>query len=122
MTNNARTTSIEPWISVNNSIKALEFYKKAFGAVETYRLDVPDGVIAKLVIDNAGFWISEADDTAITSNSIRMILINANPEPLFEQALRAGATEIFPVGEDHGWKLGRLQDPFGHHWEIGHCV
>jgi PhnB protein len=31
----------------------------------------------------------------------------------------AGATEIDPVGEEHGWRLGRIQDPFGHHWEIG---
>jgi len=34
--------------------------------------------------------------------------------------LEAGATEVFPVSEDYGWKLGRLVDPFGHHWEIGH--
>jgi len=36
--------------------------------------------------------------------------------------LKAGAKEVFPIGEDHGWKLGRLVDPFGLHWEIGHPV
>ena len=53
---------------------------------------------------------------------IRMILTVANPEQIFAQALAAGATEIFPVGVEHGWKLGRLVDPFGLHWEIGHPV
>jgi len=44
------------------------------------------------------------------------------PEAFFEKALNAGAKEIFPVGEEHGWKLGRLVDPFGLHWEIGHQI
>ena len=39
---------------------------------------------------------------------------------LFAQAIKGNATEIFPVGEGHGWRLGRLCDPFGLHWEIGH--
>jgi PhnB protein len=46
-------------------------------------------------------------------------LVVPNPDVLFTQALHAGAKEIFPVGEEHGWRLGRLEDPFGHHWEIG---
>jgi PhnB protein len=49
-----------------------------------------------------------------------MILTTAAPDALFDQALKAGATQIFPVGEEHGWRLGRLVDPFGLHWEIGH--
>jgi len=36
-----------------------------------------------------------------------------------ERAVAAGATVIYPVGEEHGWRLGRIEDPFGHHWEIG---
>ena len=54
------STSIAPWLSVRNSIKAVEFYKAAFGAVESYRLDIPDGtVVAQLTIDGASFWLSE---------------------------------------------------------------
>jgi PhnB protein len=41
---------------------------------------------------------------------------------LFDRALKAGATQVFPIGEEHGWKLGRIVDPFGHHWEIGHLI
>jgi PhnB protein len=120
-------TTIQPWLYVKDSVKALEFYKEAFNAKETYRLDVPEGVIAKLSVDSAEFWISEqsADTpgpTSLGGHTARMILIVGDPEPLFLQALRAGGTEIFPVGEGHGWRLGRIMDPFGHHWEIGHPV
>jgi PhnB protein len=48
-----------------------------------------------------------------------MILTVPDPDSLFARAISAGATEVFPVGEDHGWRLGRLADPFGLHWEIG---
>jgi len=51
---------------------------------------------------------------------VRMILTVADPDSVFAEAIRAGATEIHPVSEDHGWRSGRLKDPFGHHWEIGH--
>ena len=53
---------------------------------------------------------------------MRIILIASDPERIFNKALQAGATEVFPIGEEHGWKLGRIVDPFGHHWEIGHPV
>ena len=49
-----------------------------------------------------------------------MILTVENPDIFFSQAIQAGATEVFPLGEGHGWRLGRLTDPFGLHWEIGH--
>jgi PhnB protein len=49
-----------------------------------------------------------------------MILTIANPDEVFEQARKAGATEVFPVGEEHGWRLGPLADPFGLPWEIGY--
>lgn len=118
-------TSIAPWLSIKNGMGAAEFYKKAFGAIETYRLESPDGLIAKLSIDGAEFWVSEessdADNpVAKISDAVRMIITVANPDALFAQALNAGASEVFPVGEEHGWRLGRLADPFGYHWEIGH--
>jgi PhnB protein len=53
-------------------------------------------------------------------DNIRMILIVDDPDFLFAQALKAGATEVSPVREEYGWRLGRLSDPFGFHWEIGH--
>jgi PhnB protein len=48
-----------------------------------------------------------------------MILTVSDPDALFLKAVKAGASEVFPVGEDHGWRLGRLADPFGLNWEIG---
>lgn len=54
------------------------------------------------------------------AGTIRMILTVPDPDVFFARALAAGATEVFPVGEGHGWRLGRLVDPFGLHWEIGH--
>jgi len=121
-------TSIAPWLSVRNGLKAVEFYKSAFGAVETYRLEIPDGgLVVKLSIDGAEFWVSgdSADidglrPESLGGESVRIILTVTNPDVFFEKALKAGASQIFAVGEDHGWRLGRLVDPFGLHWEIGH--
>lgn len=120
-------TSIAPWLSVRDSVNAVEFYKTAFGAIESYHLDIPDGtVVARLEIDGAEFWLSEGSGQLETnpvssdSCSIRMILTVPDPDSLFSRALEAGATQVYPVGEGHGWRIGRLVDPFGHHWEIGY--
>lgn len=110
-------TSLAPWLSISNAAHAIQFYKEAFNAIEVYRLEA-DGVIARLSVDGAEFWVTESAGPPF-NGSIRMILTVAHPDALFAQALAAGATQIFPVSEDHGWRLGRLADPFGLHWEIG---
>lgn len=118
-------TTIQPWLSVRSTTKAVAFYKAAFNAIETYRLEDPDGnAVVKLSINGAEFWLSDtpsSDKTPenIGAGSIRMILTVDDPDSLFTKALQAGATEIFPVAEEHGWRLGRIADPFGLHWEIG---
>jgi PhnB protein len=124
--------SLAPWLSVGDGERAVTFYKSAFGASEVYRLAVPEsaGVVVRLAMGGAEFWVSgdspadrDAKDQAPESlggGSVRMILTVADPDSVFARALAAGATEVFPVGEDHGWRLGRLSDPFGLHWEIGH--
>ncbi|SRR6266498_1291362 len=121
-------TTIAPWLTVQNGAKALQFYKAAFDAKETYRLEIPEGgLVVRLSIDGAEFWLSsnsaenrDSDAQAVGGGTIRMILTINNPDALFTKALKAGASEVFPVGEEHGWRLGRLIDPFGLHWEIGH--
>ncbi|HEY0433748.1 MAG TPA: VOC family protein [Chitinophagaceae bacterium] len=121
-----KAVSIEPWLTLAKGEQAVTFYKSAFNAVETYRLENPDGgFVVKLSINGADFWISsEAHEARANSplggDSLRLILVVDDPDTLFAQALKAGATEVFPVGEGHGWRLGRLSDPFGLHWEIGH--
>ena len=118
-------TSIAPWLSVRSTAKAVSFYKAAFNAIETYRLEDPDGnAVVKLSVGSAAFWLSDTpsdndEPEKIGGDTIRMILTVDDPDVIFQQALQAGATEIFPVGEEHGWRFGRVVDPFGLHWEIG---
>lgn len=121
--------SLAPWLSVADGSRALDFYRAAFDAAESYRLEIPDGsLILRLSVGGAQFWVSggpagsqgQKEDGPLGGNSIRMILTTPDPDALFSRALSAGATEVFPVGEEHGWRLGRLVDPFGLHWEIGH--
>jgi PhnB protein len=121
-------TAIAPWLSVRNGAAAVAFYKAAFSAIETYRLEPPGGgLVVKLSVNRAEFWISSEGDEkentqpeTVGGGTVRMILVVEDPETFFTAALAAGSTEVFPVGEGHGWKLGRIIDPFGLHWEIGH--
>lgn len=120
-------TSLQPWLSVANSAKAGAFYQDAFGAVETYRIEIPGGgLVLRLSIDDAEFWVSgQSSDTeeiitdSLRQEAVRLILTVEDPDAVFEQAIKAGAIEVFPVREDYGWRLGRLSDPFGLDWEIG---
>jgi PhnB protein len=120
-------TSIAPWPSVRNSGRAVAFYKSAFGATEVFRLEGPDGsVVARLSVDGAEFWLSDESPEhgnfspeSLGGGTVRIILTVTDPDAVFRQARAAGAKEVFPVGEEHCWRLGRVVDPFGHHWEIG---
>jgi len=126
--NTSIATSVAPWLYVGSGVKALQFYKDAFGATEAYRLDGDNNtVVAKLSVDGAEFWLSDesegnASPLTLGGGSVRMILTVTDPDTMFARALKAGATEVFPVGEEYGWRLGRLVDPFGHHWEIGRPI
>ncbi|MBM7563098.1 VOC family protein [Paenibacillus sacheonensis] len=117
--------SIAPWLSVSSAAKALEFYKAAFGAAELYRLEEEEGrpLIAELAVGGASFWVQEDSESRGAGGSgggpVRMILTVNDPDGMHRQALMAGANEIMPVGEGHGWRIGRIADPFGYHWEIG---
>jgi PhnB protein len=123
-------TSIAPWLSVRNGARAVDFYKSAFGAIEVFRLEGPDGgVVARLSVDGAEFWLgdespehSNFSPESLGGGTVRMILTVADPDAVFLQAWKAGAKEVHPVAEEHGWRVGRVVDPFGHHWEIGRQV
>ena len=122
--------SIAPWLSVRNSARAVDFYKSAFGATEVFRLEGPDGgVVARLSVDRAEFWLSDESPEhgnfspeSLGGGTVRIILTVADPDAVFRRARSAGATEVHPVAEEHGWRVGRVVDPFGHHWEIGRQV
>ena len=117
-------TSIAPWLSVRQAMEAVGYYKAAFGAIERYRLEDDGGkiVVAQLAIEEADFWLQEDIDSSpesLGSRSVRMILTVDDPDAVFEQAIAAGATEVFTVSQEHDWRIGRVAGPFGHHWEIG---
>jgi PhnB protein len=117
--------SIAPWLSVRSAAEAVAFYVAAFGAVERERLEDDAGelVVALLSLDGAELWVS-ADPAAASASPadrpVRMILTVDDPDTVHARAVAAGATEVTPVGEGYGWRVGRVADPFGHHWEIGH--
>jgi PhnB protein len=128
MTNPAavRTTTIAPWLSVRNGVRAVEFYKSAFGATEVFRMEEGGSVVARLSVEGAEFWLgdespehSNFSPETLGGSSVRIILTVADPDAVFARAVAAGASQVYPVGEEHGWRLGRVVDPFGHHWEIG---
>ena len=121
--------SISPELSVRRGRAAVEFYKAAFDAEEIYRVggtDEHQDVVAQLSVGNTSFWVS--DESAPNENyspeslggsTVRLLLVVDDPAAVVARAVAAGATEIVGVEEAHHWLLGRIQDPFGHHWEIG---
>jgi PhnB protein len=119
--------SIAPWLSVRKSAEAVEFYKAAFGAVEVFRLeDEGGGVIARLSAEGAEFWVADESPEhfnyspeSLGGSTVRVIFTVADPDAVFERAVTAGATQVYAVSDDHGWRIGRVADPYGHHWEIG---
>ncbi len=120
--------SVAPMLSVRNGARAVEFYKAAFGATEVFRIESPDGaVVCRLSVEGAEFWVSdESPENAnyspesLGGGTVRMILTVPDPDAMFGRAIAAGARSVVPVKEEYGWRLGRVVDPFGHHWEIGH--
>jgi len=118
---------IKPTLSVINGIAAIDFYKKAFNAVELMRVTSPDGeVVAELSIGGAAFYLADESPEHGTFSplslggiSIRLGLMVDDPDAAAKQAVAAGATEIYPVADQYyGMRLGHIVDPFGHHWEI----
>ena len=121
-------TGISPMLSVRNGAKAVEFYKAAFGAGELFRLDDESGaVVARLAVGTAEFWVADESPEhlnfspeSLGGGSVRMVMIVEDPDAAFARAVTAGATVVWPVTDQpYGWRVGRIVDPFGHHWEIG---
>ncbi len=122
--------SIAPMLSVRRGAEAVEFYKFAFGAEVLYRIDAPDGtVVARLSSDGAEFWVADESPEhqnfspeTLGGGTVRMVMIVDDPDAAFGKAVAAGATIVWAVANQYGWRVGRVVDPYGHHWEIGKPV
>jgi PhnB protein len=114
-------------LSVRHGARAVEFYKAAFGASELFRIDAEDGaVVARLSVEGAEFWVADESSRHLNfspetlgGGSVRMVMTVEDPDAAFDRAVAAGAKVVRPVSNDYGWRLGRIVDPYGHHWEIG---
>ena len=126
----AQKTAIAPLLSVRRGARAIEFYRAAFGAETLFRIDSESGeVVARLSVAGAEFWVADESPAhfnfspeSLGGGSVRMVMLVDDPDDVFARAVAAGATVVWPVSDQHGWRLGRVLDPFGHHWEIGKPV
>ncbi len=115
-------------LSVRKGAKAVEFYKAAFAARELFVVsDEEKGVVARLAIGDSEFWVADESPEHLNFSpeslggaTTRMVLVVDDPDAVFDFAVKAGAQPIWPMEDQHyGWRVGRVVDPFGHHWEIG---
>ena len=116
-------TTIAPWLSVIDATAAVAFYREAFGATSGEVAESGGGVVevAELFIGDAAFWVQRDGDLspgAAPGQFVRMIVTVADPDTAFARALAAGGSELAAMHEGHGWRTGRLADPFGHQWEF----
>jgi PhnB protein len=121
-------SSLTPMLTVKDAASAIAFYRDAFGAVEETRVTAPTGhVVAEMAIDGLRFFVVDENPeafnlspTSLDGTTVRMNLIVEDPDATAAQAVRAGASEIFPVADQpYGLRQGRVADPDGHHWLIG---
>jgi PhnB protein len=121
--------SVSPQLSVRDGREAVEFYERAFGAVEVYRVagtDEHPAVVSQLAVGDTSFWVADESPEhenfspeTLGGSTTRMLLVVDDPDAAVERAVAAGARIVRPVVEEHRWRLGRIADPFGHHWEVG---
>ncbi|MDE3186965.1 MAG: VOC family protein [Acidobacteriota bacterium] len=121
-------TTLAPMLSVRNGARAIDFYIAAFGAQVLFRLDAPDGaVVSRLAVGASQFWVADESPEhknfspeSLGGSTARMVLVVNDPDAAFNKAVSAGASVVRPVtNEPYEWRIGRVLDPFGHHWEIG---
>jgi PhnB protein len=114
-------------LSVRRGAEAVAFYKAAFGARELFKIEAPDGaVVAELGVETAKFWVADESPPhqnfspeTLGGSTTRFVLVVDDPVTAYARAVAAGAKQVWPVREENGWFIGRVVDPFGHHWEIG---
>ena len=122
--------SLTPYLVVKGAAKALEFYAKAFGAKELFRMPMPDGRIghAEMKIGDSPFMLAdEAPERNILaprgSPPVSLMIYTDDVDGMWKRALAAGAKEITKLeNKFYGDRSGSLEDPFGHHWTVAQHV
>ena len=105
----------------------MAFYAAAFGAETLFLLNDGGAVVAQLSAFGAVFWVADESPQhfnfspeTLGGSTVRLVMIADDPDAAFDRAISAGATAVWPVADQpYHWRVGRLADPFGHHWEIG---
>lgn len=120
--------SVTPYLIVNGAADAIEYYQKAFGAVELFRFPVPGGKIGHAEIKIGDSPIMLADEHPETGHkspqsyggtSVSLMIYVEDVDTTFKQAIAAGGKEQRAVADQfYGDRLGTLTDPFGHVWTI----
>ena len=118
--------SVSAELSVRRAREAVEFYKAAFGAAELYRVEDGDDVVSQLSHGETTFWVSDESPPhanfspeTLGGSTVRLLLVVDDPDAVVARAVGLGARQVVAPRDEHGWRLGRIEDPFGHHWEIG---
>lgn len=122
-----KQTFFAPQLLINNDVKDISFYAKAFGAVENLCFKNDDGSIhvAELSINGAIFHLHEVTKSYFFSpekhngTTIIIGLFVPDVQAVISNAINAGAIEIMPATDfEYGYRQGEIEDPFGHHWLI----
>lgn len=117
-----------PVLAVRRGAEAVAFYQRAFGAVVRTMVQAPDGaIVAQLEIGSARFMVADESPEhgnpspeALGGSTVRIALVVADPDAVAARAVAAGARLAYAVADqEYGWRLGRVEDPYGHSWEIG---
>ena len=119
---------VTPYLAISGASKAIDFYKQAFGAVETMRIDQPDGRVghADLTIGRAKIMLADEfpewnslGPKARKGTSVTIHLYVEDADAFAQRAIAAGAKLLMPV-QDMFWgdRYGLVEDPFGHQWSI----
>ena len=122
-------TSIQPQLWIERAGAAVSFYEQAFAARVLHRVGDGDDIVVQLGVGDAAFWVARADPELkrfspdrLGGATGRILLVVDSPDAVVRAAVDAGAREASPVQDEHGWRLGRVVDPFGHEWEIGRLL
>jgi PhnB protein len=120
---------VVPQLSVRRGREAVAFYQAAFGATEVYRVggtDAEPAVVSQLSVGGGTFWVADESPghanfspETLGGGTVRLLLEVDDPDAAIARAVAAGATLVYPAADAHGWRLGRIVDPYGHHWEVG---